>query len=505
MSIFYNNYNPNKKYTFGCVIGFYNRIELLKQTIDSINDSFLPNDLLFILVDDNSENKNYSINLDHDYILIRKDVNRGIASSLAIGWDILNYLNVDFLLNIDSDTIVSHNWLSALLNTYYETQTLSHNRIITGFNGNHKTIKLFDTYQSKETVGGINIFFHQNLYHIIKKALSSYRCSISSIDDVINNIDNYRENPTLHNKYSGWDWSLVPVCQLYNIKIYSTHKSVVQHTGTCGMNSEPSHYEHSLDYENIKVPKIIHQLWKNNKLPDHLKIMQESVLCHHSEYEYKFWTDETLDEFITTYHPSLKPVYDYKFQYIIQKIDFIRLLLLYHYGGIYLDIDNYCMKNLDDLLIYPCTLAITDKNKAFKQKHYSFVLNNAFIISEQYNHFIKSVLYHIINYTDPPDYREFCHFNVEHTKILKSAGPLCITDVYQKYMYKSMINLIPKNYYIGVEYEHGTSIMNVIHDLKNVSKDAYALHLHESSWWKNTDNGNSPKNPLFNTNYPFFA
>ena len=40
------NYNPNKKYLFGCVIGLYNREKLANDTINSINKSFLPKDIL---------------------------------------------------------------------------------------------------------------------------------------------------------------------------------------------------------------------------------------------------------------------------------------------------------------------------------------------------------------------------------------------------------------------------------------------------------------------------
>ena len=62
------NYDNKKKYTFGCVIAAYNRSKITSKTIKSINDSFIPNDLLFIVIDDNStENMKFDLKNENNH------------------------------------------------------------------------------------------------------------------------------------------------------------------------------------------------------------------------------------------------------------------------------------------------------------------------------------------------------------------------------------------------------------------------------------------------------
>lgn len=40
------------------------------------------------------------------------------------------------------------------------------------------------------------------------------------------------------------------------------------------------------------VPKLIHQTWKDDQLPDKWKEAQKSCIDLHPDYEYKLWTDK---------------------------------------------------------------------------------------------------------------------------------------------------------------------------------------------------------------------
>ena len=101
--------------------------------------------------------------MKRDYIVIRKNSNSGIASSLAIGWDLLYFLDIDFLINLDSDTLVSNNWLSVLFNVHENISEQKTKCIVTGFNSCmthvHKTINSFTQYNEKSSIGGHKSFF----------------------------------------------------------------------------------------------------------------------------------------------------------------------------------------------------------------------------------------------------------------------------------------------------------------------------------------------------------
>lgn len=499
------NYDKNKVYQFGCVISYKNRSELVFETFKSLNNSFIPENLLFILIDDGST-ENIIPNLKYNYILIRKDKSYGISHSLAMGWDFIYNMNIEYMINVDSDVEVSPNWISVLNNTFCSYK--NNDCIVTGYNGefpnrssNHPIYIEKKYYRVKASLGGINLFFHRSLYcDVIRKSLTSYDFIPLN---VIDSISSYGSNPHLdpRDNRKGWDWSLSYLCEQYGVPIICSKQSVVQHKGSVGISSESDWYEKSYDYKNECVPKIIHQLWKDNNIPDHLKLMQQSVLDNHVGYQYMFWTDKDLDGFLQVYYPRIWDFYTTGFEYIIQKIDFIRLLLIYHYGGIYLDLDSLCVKNIEDILNYPCSFINTKKHESFSDQHYPLIINNAFISAEKNNDFIKTILLNIINYQDPVDYQEYCSFNPLYTKILKSAGPLCITDSYLSYAYKSLVSLLPNKYYQGLDYDRTLPSQKIITyglDHAKQIEDCRFIHMHESSWWKLNGKAISPPiNHLF--------
>ena len=478
----------NKNYKYGCVVSFFNRKEIVEKTFNSINSSFLPNNLLFVIIDDGSEEK-ININLKNDYIFIKKNKNFGISNSLAVGWDILYLMDIEYMMNLDSDVEVSTNWLSQLLNT---KQLIKEDCIITGFNGsNHKITKENKNYFIKESIGGINIFFNKSLYKKTRVCLTNTLMP-EDVESIKNSIEKYGTNPKIHPVYKGWDWGLMTVCDNEKISKLCCKPSVVQHTGRDGITSSSKFFEQSKDYKKICVPKIIHQMWKNKNIPKHLMTMQQSVIEKHKDYEYMFWTDDCLEKFIKVNYPEMYDFYN-NFEYKIQQLDFIRLLILYHFGGIYIDLDSFCFKNVDSILNYPVSLVETEKHEAFSNDHYPFVLNNAFIAAEKGNDFINKIITNILEYEEPEDYYDFCSFNPKYTKVLKSAGPLCITDSYIKYEFKEFINILKSNYYYGTE-KHieiesklgylGENIAKLGTKIYKEIENCNFIHFHESSWWK---------------------
>lgn len=97
--------------------------------------------------------------------------------------------------------------------------------------------------------------------------------------------------------------------------------------------------------------KILHQTWKNNNFTDlQLKNVNNNKKVF-KNWEYKFWDDESLFKFVKEEFPEL---YDFwnSLQPFIKKIDSIRYMWLYKYGGVYSDFDIEWKKNLEDVLKY---------------------------------------------------------------------------------------------------------------------------------------------------------
>tara|TARA_R110000764_G_scaffold235777_1_gene330492 strand:- start:184 stop:846 length:663 start_codon:yes stop_codon:yes gene_type:complete len=77
------------------------------------------------------------------------------------------------------------------------------------------------------------------------------------------------------------------------------------------------------------------------------QVSKTRQFCLSNDIIYKMWTEVDCNELINKY-PQYKELYE-NFREEIQKIDFIRYLILYHEGGIYLDCDVCPINNMNDL------------------------------------------------------------------------------------------------------------------------------------------------------------
>lgn len=113
------------------------------------------------------------------------------------------------------------------------------------------------------------------------------------------------------------------------------------------------------DVDAMKIPRIIHQTWRDAEtIPSSWQQASNSCRHLHPGYQYRLWTDKTARELIESEFPCLLPTYD-SYPYDIQRADMIRLVILYVYGGIYLDLDIICLKSLEQLLSYELILPRT--------------------------------------------------------------------------------------------------------------------------------------------------
>lgn len=106
------------------------------------------------------------------------------------------------------------------------------------------------------------------------------------------------------------------------------------------------------------VPKIIHQTWKDKDIPEKWRAAQKSCIDLHPDFEYRLWTDEESLRFIELEFPWFLPTY-LAYPYVIQRVDAIRYFILYHHGGVYIDLDMGCRKRVDPLLAAPFTAPLT--------------------------------------------------------------------------------------------------------------------------------------------------
>lgn len=99
------------------------------------------------------------------------------------------------------------------------------------------------------------------------------------------------------------------------------------------------------------IPKIIHQIWENEEkaeAPVRLRILTETWKIKNPQWKYHLWTGAEMNKLVETEFPGFWPIYR-SLEYPIQRLDVIRYLILYTYGGVYADLDTECFRPLDEL------------------------------------------------------------------------------------------------------------------------------------------------------------
>ncbi|AUV58470.1 glycosyltransferase [Bandra megavirus] len=100
--------------------------------------------------------------------------------------------------------------------------------------------------------------------------------------------------------------------------------------------------------------KIIHQIWIQgySSIPDNLKKYHLECQKVNNNFEQKFWDENKIVKLIhDKFDQEYLDLYN-SYTFPAQKADFARYIILYTYGGIYLDMDMVCKKNLEPFLQY---------------------------------------------------------------------------------------------------------------------------------------------------------
>jgi len=174
------------------------------------------------------------------------------------------------------------------------------------------------------------------------------------------------------------------------------------------------------------IPKIIHQTWKTLDVPDEWKDAVDSCRNKHKEYKHIIWSHEMMENFVKTEYYDFYKVY-MSYPHNIQRCDAFRYLVLYKYGGIYLDMDINCKKKLDSLLEYDIVLAKSSNLESFYTNSFVMVIPN--------HPFIKFCIDSLPHYVN-----SFYYFG-KHWHVMNSTGPIFLTKMVKKYEEKNIKNM----------------------------------------------------------------
>ena len=213
------------------------------------------------------------------------------------------------------------------------------------------------------------------------------------------------------------------------------------------------------------IPKLVHQIWFqgiDQNIPEPYNKSYKSCVKKFKEWDWqhKLWDKNSIEKLLNKY-PNYKKKYD-KLELRIQKIDFAKYVIMYHYGGVYIDMDMECLKDIYKLIDKDDELIVSKMS-------ISLMYSNGIFFSIPKNKFWKD----LINKIDTKTY--WWRKILPSMNISLSVGNLFFTKFFDNY--KGKKKLLDYKYLEGCETKYNCEYENDMYLKDNLAN-------HWLSWYE---------------------
>ena len=225
----------------------------------------------------------------------------------------------------------------------------------------------------------------------------------------------------------------------------------------------------------MAIPKIIHQMWRDDSVSPRWSKLCATWKALHPSWEYRFWTDSLLFDFVSTHYRAFLPVYE-AYARPIMKADAARYLLLHHFGGVYADIDSECIRCHDSLvadahLILPLEPRRHLQVPSVVKADLSRLVGNAWIASEQGHPFWDLAIHEMVSRQNEPD-------------PLVATGPIMLTQLINRVERRIRVKLLPcEVVYPASKFDRIWLSAREPGSRHWFSKETFAFHYWDGTWW----------------------
>jgi hypothetical protein len=226
------------------------------------------------------------------------------------------------------------------------------------------------------------------------------------------------------------------------------------------------------------IPKIIHQTWKTDQIPCEWKAFAQSWRHHHPDWEYRLWSNTDGADFVEQFYPEFKETY-IAYPYDIQRADAIRYLVIYHYGGIYADLDFECLQSFEVWRNNTQVIIGFEPEQHAHEHLKEEFLCNALFAAPSGSEFLRRVIDFLV--TDETK-------ALTHNDVVRTTGPLMLQEVYEKHEKQGVHAQPPIRFYpfarnsadLALLSENSVASERIRQKL--VSRGCFAVHHWANSW-----------------------
>ena len=218
----------------------------------------------------------------------------------------------------------------------------------------------------------------------------------------------------------------------------------------------------SFSYTNpFSSDKLMHFIWVGpNEIPTIYYHYMESWINKHPEWTFCFWHDNNLPKLVN------QKYYDEACAYAM-KADILRYELLYFLGGVYVDCDFICCKNIDELIAPYDAFSGYESDKYIAIGLMGFKRGNPLLLD-----IIKEIPIRIIQNS----------YTQEYT-IPEMTGPILFTEIWNKHIQNQNNKNKYKYHAFHPKYFYSYTFDDKHNNRKyKIKDDTYAIHMWGYSW-----------------------
>lgn len=226
------------------------------------------------------------------------------------------------------------------------------------------------------------------------------------------------------------------------------------------------------------IEPLIHQVWhpfSRGEMPREWRRFARSWQRWNPGHRHQLWGPEESRNFVADRHPDFLPTYD-GYRHPIQRVHALQFLLLEAFGGICVDLDLECTRNVAPLLERQHVVLAVEParhTQRWKKQGYSLVVSTAFMASERGHPFWSLVKDELVR-------------SSRHADIAESTGGPLLTRCHQRFADRLSIVLLPPDHFSP--FDELECRDHTAYDLEGwlrTTRRAFGVHHWAGSWRRN--------------------
>ena len=224
-------------------------------------------------------------------------------------------------------------------------------------------------------------------------------------------------------------------------------------------------------------------------MPEHLKEYHKTWIQNNPDFVVIIWDEKSIQKEVDSFFDKeIRDMYN-NYPYMIQKIDLSKYIILYKYGGVYIDMDTKNLKRLKDSFFenYDVIVSKLPESTLFNtmmilggNNPSTDIINNGIIMTAPKQPLLLDTIY------EAKKNKNSIYKNINKTLyVYITTGPLCLTNAVQKNKKTpthSRIKIIDQSFFEGCD------LLEVESGKCQPPENAIGIHMYENGWVSDSDN-----------------